>query len=160
MTATRKTIAVIVFPISTPVHPVGTPVFLSSHSRNSSALTPMKYGQPILAVCRSAQTRWRRQKQNKVGRSLKNVPPKTSQVSHLTYAHPGCGPGGDRTLVQTGKQCAFYMLISVLIFECKPDRSHLLTPYLLKTSFQTRSCLKLFPIYLHHWIKTLRNHSF
>ncbi|CCY15399.1 unknown [Prevotella sp. CAG:755] len=52
------------------------------------------------------------------------------------------------------------MLISVLIFECKPDRSHLLTPYLLKTSFQTRSCLKLFPIYLHHWIKTLRNHSF
>lgn len=40
-----------------------------------------------------------------------------------------CGPGGGRTLVQTGKSYAFYTLITVLIFVRWQDRCHQPVPY-------------------------------
>ena len=43
-----------------------------------------------------------------------------------------CGAGGIRTLVQTGKQHAFYMLIPDFIFMHRQDPDHQPTPYSLK----------------------------
>ena len=43
------------------------------------------------------------------------------------------GADGSRTRVRTRKQYAFYMLIFALIFERQQDRSHQLSPYLLKS---------------------------
>ena len=43
-----------------------------------------------------------------------------------------CGAGGIRTLVQTGKQHAFYMLIPDFIFVHRQDPDHQPTPYSLK----------------------------
>jgi len=70
-----------------------------------------------------------------------------------------CGVGGIRTLVQTRKQSAFYMLIFILFVGKERDWRH-----------QTQSLSSLFrkgaeaspvlsPIYLHHLIGTLRSHS-
>ena len=42
------------------------------------------------------------------------------------------GAGGIRTLVQTGKPYAFYMLILAFIFVQQQDPSHQLLPYSLK----------------------------
>ncbi len=50
------------------------------------------------------------------------------------------GPGGSRTLVQTGKQQAFYTLIAALVFVCWQDRRHQPTPYPLKFHRGSRAC--------------------
>ena len=48
------------------------------------------------------------------------------------YISTKSGAGGIRTLVQTGKPYAFYMLILVFIFVQQQDPSHQLLPYSLK----------------------------
>ncbi len=57
-----------------------------------------------------------------------------TQSSHTLFFR--CGADGSRTRVRTRKQYAFYMLIFALIFVCQQDRSHQLTPYLLKSHQQ------------------------
>ena len=42
------------------------------------------------------------------------------------------GAGGSRTLVQTGKPYAFYMLIPDFVFVLQQDQDHQLQPYPLK----------------------------
>ena len=48
------------------------------------------------------------------------------------FYHFKSGAGGIRTLVQTGKPYAFYMLILAFIFVQQQDPSHQLLPYSLK----------------------------
>ena len=85
------------------------------------------------------------------------------KVSHIyrnsLILSTNCGPGGARTLVQTGKSYAFYTLITDLIFERWQDQCHQPTPYPLKVSSEHRGLPRLSPIYLHHLIKTLRSKS-
>ena len=50
----------------------------------------------------------------------------TAVVCHLVLAL--CGAGGSRTLVQTGKQYAFYMFIPDFIFVRQQDLDHQPTP--------------------------------
>ena len=50
----------------------------------------------------------------------------------LFYIPTKSGAGGIRTLVQTGKPYAFYMLILAFIFVQQQDPSHQLLPYSLK----------------------------
>ena len=68
-----------------------------------------------------------------------------------------CGAGGSRTLVQTGKPYAFYMLILDFIFELQQDPSHQLQPYLLKLHQGVGAPPRLFPIYLHRYTFLIRN---
>ena len=50
----------------------------------------------------------------------------------IFYIPTKSGAGGIRTLVQTGKPYAFYMLILAFIFVQQQDPSHQLLPYSLK----------------------------
>ncbi len=68
-----------------------------------------------------------------------------------------CGAGGSRTLVQTGKPYAFYMLILVFIFVMQQDPSHQLQPYPLKLHPPVEAPKRLFPIYLHRYTFLIRN---
>ena len=73
---------------------------------------------------------------------------------------PESGAGGDWTLVQTGKPCAFYTLIPDLVFEHKQDLDHQLAPYSLKirqTIETSRVTIPDFPAPLD---QTPRNKSF
>ena len=58
------------------------------------------------------------------------------ELSHCSlpflFYHFKSGAGGIRTLVQTGKPYAFYMLILAFIFVQQQDPSHQLLPYSLK----------------------------
>ena len=67
------------------------------------------------------------------------------------------GAGGSRTLVQTGKPYAFYMLILVFIFVMQQDPNHQLQPYPLKLHPPVEAPKKLFPIYLHRYTFLIRN---
>ena len=60
-----------------------------------------------------------------------------------------CGAGGSRTLVQTRKPYAFYMLILAFIFVLRQDPSHQSQPYLLNLHLPVGAPERLFPIYLH-----------
>ena len=62
------------------------------------------------------------------------------------------GAGGNRTLVQTRKPYAFYMLIPVFIFVMQQDLDHQLHPYLLKFHLTVGAPDRLFPIFLHRLI--------
>ena len=50
------------------------------------------------------------------------------------------GAGGSRTLVQTGKQYAFYMLILAFIFVRRQDPDHQPEPYSLKLHPRIGTC--------------------
>ena len=50
------------------------------------------------------------------------------------------GAGGNRTLVQTGKQYAFYMLILAFIFVRRQDPDHQPEPYSLKLHPRIGTC--------------------
>ena len=69
---------------------------------------------------------------NEVNKTAKN-----NRQSQMKLTLPiCCGADGIRTRVRTRKQYAFYMLIFALIFERQQDRSHQLSPYLLKSHYQ------------------------
>ena len=70
------------------------------------------------------------------------------------------GAGGSRTLVQTRKPYAFYMLIFAFVFECKQDQSHLLAPYPLSFHKNREERFLLFPILLYRYIKRLGTRAF
>ena len=55
-----------------------------------------------------------------------------NSVCQGTCPSDPCGAGGDRTLVQTGNQYAFYMFISDFIVGQQQDLNHQLQPYPLK----------------------------
>jgi len=52
------------------------------------------------------------------------------------------------------------MLISVWVFVHGQDRSYQPVSYPLRVSSSPRGRLRLFPIYLHHLFRTLRDKSF
>ena len=56
-----------------------------------------------------------------------------------------CGAGGIRTLVQTVKPCAFYMLILDFIFVLRQDPSHQPQPYPRKISQEHRGTTPAIP---------------
>ena len=70
------------------------------------------------------------------------------------------GPGGDRTLVQTGKSYAFYTLISAIVFEQRWVQSNSYATLSSKFSPRLRGQSQLFPICLHHYARELRKKSF
>ena len=70
------------------------------------------------------------------------------------------GPGGDRTLVQTGKSYAFYTLISAIVFEQRWVQSNSYVTLSSKFSPRLRGQSQLFPICLHHYARELRKKSF
>ncbi len=67
------------------------------------------------------------------------------------------GAGGIRTLVQTGKPYAFYMLILAFVFELQQDPNHQLQPYPLKLHLTVEAPVRLFPINLHRYTFLIRN---
>ena len=67
------------------------------------------------------------------------------------------GAGGSRTLVQTGKPYAFYMLIPDFIFVMQQDLDHQLHPYPLNFHCPVEATKQLFPIYLHRYTFLIRN---
>ena len=71
----------------------------------------------------------------------------------------GCGAGGNWTLVQTGKSCAFYTLIPDLFFVCRQDLDHRPAPYPLWASPHVRGRVRLSPILLHHFARALQGVS-
>ena len=71
-----------------------------------------------------------------------------------------CGAGGSRTLVQTRKPYAFYMLIFAWIFVYRQDRSHQSIPYPLKFRERCEESLKLFPNLLCHFTKRFGTRAF
>ena len=58
-----------------------------------------------------------------------------------------CGAGGSRTLVQTGKPYAFYMLIPVFIFVIRQDLDHQPYPYPLNLHPPAEASKRLFPMF-------------
>lgn len=70
------------------------------------------------------------------------------------------GPGGNRTLVQTGKEDAFYMLISFWLSAIEKKRASHSTAYPLKISSRTRGRPQLFPICCTTRFDKLRNNSY
>ena len=70
----------------------------------------------------------------------------------------GGGAGGSRTLVQTRKPYAFYMLILAFVFVLQQDPSHQLQPYLLKLHRGVGVPPRLFPIYPAPLSPQIRNH--
>ena len=70
------------------------------------------------------------------------------------------GAGGSRTLVQTRKPYAFYMLIFAWIFVYRQDRSHQSIPYPLKFRERCEESLKLFPNLLCHFTKRFGTRAF
>lgn len=79
--------------------------------------------------------------------------------SFIPYKSFICGAGGNRTLVQTRKSCAFYMLIFAFGFRAqarpKPPTCTLSSEF----SPMPRGRQQLFPILLHHHIDELRKNS-
>ena len=67
------------------------------------------------------------------------------------------GAGGSRTLVQTGKPYAFYMLIPDFIFVMRQDPDHQSHPYPLKLHPSVEAPKRLFPIILHRYTFPIRN---
>ena len=74
----------------------------------------------------------------------------------INYLNDG-GAGGSRTLVQTGKPYAFYMLIPAFIFVMQQDLDHQLHPYPLKLHLPAEASERLFPIFLHRYTFLIRN---
>ncbi len=70
------------------------------------------------------------------------------------------GAGGIRTLVQTRKPYAFYMLIFALIFVYRQDQSHQPIPYPLNFRKDHEAESKLFPNLLHHFVKRFGTRAF
>ena len=67
------------------------------------------------------------------------------------------GAGGSRTLVQTGKPYAFYMLIPAFIFVMRQDLDHQPQPYPLNFHPPAEASKRLFPIFLHRYTFLIRN---
>ena len=68
-----------------------------------------------------------------------------------------CGAGGIRTLVQTGKPYAFYMLIPDFGFRAAARPGPPTATLSPKTSSVARGYGRLFPIYLHRLANRIRN---
>ena len=74
---------------------------------------------------------------------------KSPHEGEISYQRNVSGAGGSRTLVQTRKPYAFYMLIPAFIFVMQQDPDHQLHPYLLKFHLTVGAPDRLFPISLH-----------
>ena len=70
-------------------------------------------------------------------------------ITFLGNWHLQRGAGGIRTLVQTGKPYAFYMLIPAFVFRAAARPGPPTDALSSKISFGHRGLPKLFPIYLH-----------
>ena len=77
---------------------------------------------------------------------------KSPHEGEISYQRNVSGAGGSRTLVQTRKPYAFYMLIPAFIFVMRQDPDHQSHPYLLKFHLTVGAPDRLFPIYLHRWV--------
>ena len=94
---------------------------------------------------------------------LSPVPPdpqKQKQPTVKTMGYFFCGAGGDRTLVQTGNQYAFYMFISDFIVGQQQDLNHQLLPYPLKLHHGHEAFLMTIPDIPTPLYQTPRNKSF
>ena len=94
---------------------------------------------------------------------LSPVPPdpqKQKQPTVKTMGYFFCGSGGDRTLVQTGNQYAFYMFISDFIVGQQQDLNHQLLPYPLKLHHGHEAFLMTIPDIPTPLYQTPRNKSF
>ncbi len=73
-------------------------------------------------------------------------------VIPVAFDNKNRGSGGNRTLVQTRKPYAFYMLIPAFVFVLQQDPDHQLQPYLLKLHPTVGAPDGLFPIFLRRLI--------
>ena len=77
------------------------------------------------------------------------IPDSKYYTRHRFVADAGCniqsGAGGSRTLVQTGKPCAFYTLIPVCVFVRRQDPDHQPSPYPLCFRRTAEAPVRLFP---------------
>ena len=80
---------------------------------------------------------------------------KASQIGMLKSLESGAG--GSRTLVQTGKPYAFYMLIPAFGFRAPTRPGPPIVALSSKFSSAARGCGRLFPIFLHRWTNLIRN---
>ena len=80
---------------------------------------------------------------------------KASQIGMLKSLDSGAG--GGRTLVQTGKPYAFYMLIPAFDFRASTRPGPPIDALSSKTSSTHRGMSRLFPIVLHRLTNLIRN---